>query len=264
MGILISMVKAKKHLGQHFLKNPETAKRIADGLTVRNSDHPLVEIGPGMGVLTRFLIEGDNPLTLFEIDPESVAYLKANLNLQNVHLVEGDFLKMRLDEYFPKGDFSIIGNFPYNISSQIFFRVLDYREQVREVVGMLQKEVAERLAAPPGGKVYGILSVLLQSYYSVEYLFTVEPEEFVPPPKVRSGVVRIHRLDTPRISCDPVEFKKVVKLAFSTRRKTLRNALKPMLREDGLREMVIFDRRAETLSVEEFSDLTEMIAAQGN
>lgn len=253
-------VRPKKHLGQHFLADPNIARNIVGALRLPDGVGAVLEIGPGMGVLTQYLLE--NPAyqtSVIEIDAESVAYLTEHYPALRGRIMEADLLKQNLDELFSNTPLSIIGNFPYNISTQIFFKVLDHRQQVREVVGMLQKEVAERLAEGPGSKTYGILSVLLQAYYTIEFLFTVPPHVFVPPPKVQSAVIRLTRNTTERLNCDEALFFKVVKQAFSTRRKTLRNALRIF----GLPDMTatIFDQRAEQLGVAEFVGLTNLIAA---
>ena len=248
-------VKAKKFLGQHFLTDETIAKRIVDSLT--GSTPNVMEIGPGMGVLTKYLI--NNPGLNFhvvELDRESVVWLRDHYPTLSV--IEGDFLRLDLDELFPEM-FAIIGNFPYNISSQILFRVFDYRNQAVEVVGMFQKEVAERVAAGPGSKTYGILSVLLSAFYNIEYLFTVNESVFNPPPKVKSAVIRLVRNDVERLECDEQLFVKVVKAGFNQRRKTLRNALRSAgLVIDGVDD-VFLAKRAEQLSVDEFVNLTKSI-----
>jgi 16S rRNA (adenine1518-N6/adenine1519-N6)-dimethyltransferase len=255
------VVRPKKHLGQHFLADPNIARNIVGALQLPDAVRTVLEIGPGMGVLTQYLLE--NPAyqtSVVEIDTESVAYLKEHYPALNGRIFATDFLKQNLGELFPGQPLAIIGNFPYNISSQIFFAVLNNRQQVREVVGMIQKEVAERLAEPPGSKTYGILSVLLQAYYKIEYLFTVPPHVFNPPPKVDSAVVRLTRNATEQLDCDEKLFFRVVKQAFQTRRKTLRNALKPFGMPAETTTAPIFDRRAETLGVAEFVDLTRHVA----
>ncbi|MBF9140093.1 16S rRNA (adenine(1518)-N(6)/adenine(1519)-N(6))-dimethyltransferase RsmA [Hymenobacter properus] len=255
------MVRPKKHLGQHFLADPNIARRIVGALQLPDAVRTVLEIGPGMGVLTQYLLE--NPAyqtSVVEIDTESVAYLREHYPALDGRIYATDFLKQNLGELFPGQPLAIIGNFPYNISSQIFFAVLNNRQQVREVVGMIQKEVAERLAEPPGSKTYGILSVLLQAYYKIEYLFTVPPHVFNPPPKVDSAVVRLTRNDVQQLDCDEKLFFRVVKQAFQTRRKTLRNALKPFGMPAEATTDPIFDRRAETLGVAEFVGLTRHVA----
>lgn len=233
----------------------QIAKRIADTLS-EYKEMPVLEIGPGTGVLTRFLLEAGHNLTVVELDMESVAYLENNFPELDGRIITGDFLKLDLSKMFP-APFCVIGNYPYNISSQIFFKVLEYKDQVPCCSGMLQKEVAERLAAGPGSKTYGILSVLLQAWYDVEYLFTVSEHVFDPPPKVKSGVIRVKRNSRTTLGCDEALFKTVIKTSFNQRRKTLRNSMKPLLGKDcpdyGL---PIFDKRPEQLSVEQFIELT--------
>ncbi len=256
----MKQVKPKKALGQHFLTDLNVAARIAATL----DDHkglPVLEVGPGMGVLTRFLLDNGHDVKVAEIDTESVAYLNANFPDLKGRIIEGDFLQMRLDEMYGGKDFCVIGNYPYNISSQIFFKVLDYKNEVTCCSGMLQKEVAERLAAPPGTKTRGILSVLLQAWYDVEYLFTVNENVFNPPPKVKSGVVKLRRNNVTDLGCDERLFKTVVKTSFGQRRKTLRNSLRGLLPpESTIPDDAIFMRRPEQLSVEEFIYLTNLIA----
>lgn len=255
---MITQVRAKKSLGQHFLKDEGIARRIADSLELSERT-PVLEIGPGMGVLTKYLINNSNAdFTVVEIDKESVAYL--NEHYPELRVIDGDFLKMRLDQVYPDG-LCVIGNFPYNISSQIFFKVLEYRDLVPQVVGMIQKEVAERLAEPPGSRTYGILSVLLQAYYDIEYLFTVDENVFAPPPKVKSAVIRLKRNSRKSLDCDEKLFFTVVKTAFNQRRKQLRNSLKPLLpKKDDEAEPKILDYRPEQLGVEDFVELTNYVA----
>ena len=251
-------VRAKKSLGQHFLTNEGIAKRIADALVVDNGAKlNTLEVGCGTGALTRHLLQrNDLCLKGIEIDDESIEYLRENLPAIMPNLYAADFLKADLRKIFPDGDFAVIGNFPYNISSQIFFKILDYRESVPQVVGMLQKEVAERLASGPGNKSYGILSVLLQAWYDIEYLFTVGEHEFSPPPKVKSAVIRLRRNSRTELGCDEANFKTVVKTAFNQRRKTLRNSLKPL----GVEVPEQFaGLRPEQLSVEEFITLCKSL-----
>ena len=249
------LVKPKKALGQHFLKDLQIAQRIADTLDTFKS-LPVLEIGPGMGVLTQFLLEAGHDLTVVELDMESVNYLNQNFPDLKGRIIAEDFLKLDLSKLFP-GQFCVIGNYPYNISSQIFFKVLDYKDQIPCCSGMLQKEVAERLAAGPGSKTYGILSVLLQAWYDVEYLFTVSEKVFDPPPKVKSAVLKITRNDRKELGCDEKLFKTVVKTSFNQRRKTLRNSMKPLLGKDCPDyALPIFDKRPEQLSVEQFVELT--------
>jgi 16S rRNA (adenine1518-N6/adenine1519-N6)-dimethyltransferase len=262
-------VRPKKALGQHFLNDRNTARKIVESLQVPTGHTTsILEIGPGMGVLTVLLNALQNiDLKLIEIDRESVAYLKANALVEPRNIIEGDFLKTDLSGIFA-GNFSIIGNFPYNISSQIFFKVLEHRNQVDQVVCMLQKEVAERIASKHGSKVYGILSVLLQAYYRIEYLFKVSPGVFTPPPKVMSAVIRLIRNESKTLQCDEKLFVQVVKQGFNNRRKTLRNALKNLNLAPEVASLVLLDKRAEQLSVEDFVQLTRLIeesrAATGN
>lgn len=251
-------VRAKKHLGQHFLKDQQIAERIANSLTGHGGYRNILEIGPGTGVLTQFLLTQDYQIWAIEVDKESIAYLKVHFPSISNRVFEADFLNFHFLEK-TGSPLAVIGNFPYNISSQIFFTILENKNEVPEIVGMVQKEVAERIASPPGSKVYGILSVLLQAYYDIEYLFTVEPHVFSPPPKVRSGVIRLKRNDIQSLACDEVLFKQVVKAGFQQRRKTLRNALKVMQLPEELVKEDVFSRRAETLSVQEFITLTSSI-----
>lgn len=251
----MQQVRAKKSLGQHFLRDLGVAQRIAETI----DSGRVLEIGPGMGVLTQYLLR--NPkidLTAVELDHESVEYL--NEWYPELKVIEADFLKMNLDELYPEGEFSIIGNYPYNISSQIFFKVLEYKDRIPVCSGMLQKEVAERLASKPGKKAYGILSVLLQAWYDIEYLFTVDAQLFNPPPKVQSAVIRLTRNRRRQLDCDEKLFKTVVKTAFNQRRKQLRNSLQvlagkgnPILQEE------LFTKRPEQLGVEEFQELTKLL-----
>jgi len=251
-------VKAKKKLGQHFLNDESIAKNIADSLTLKNYN-TILEIGPGMGMLTKYLLEKKATTYVVEIDTESVEYLKSNfLNLAS-RIIEEDFLKYDLNEVFKGEPFAIIGNFPYNISTQIVFKTLEMRDQIPEFSGMFQKEVAQRICSKEGSKVYGILSVLTQAFYNAEYLFTVPPNVFNPPPKVESGVLRLTRKENYTLPCDESLLFKVVKTGFQQRRKTLRNSLKTLNLSDNLREDVIFDKRPEQLSVEQFIELTTLI-----
>lgn len=252
-------VKPKKFLGQHFLANEAIARRIAEALVCSEGERlQVLEVGCGTGALTRHLLQrSDILLKGIEIDGESIAYLRENLPEIMPRLYEADFLKIDLRKIFSEGDFCVIGNFPYNISSQIFFKILEYRQSVPQVVGMLQKEVAERLASGPGNKSYGILSVLLQAWYDIEYLFTVGEHEFIPPPKVKSAVIRLHRNSRTDLGCDEARFKQVVKAAFNQRRKTLRNSLKQLGVEVPERYAGL---RPEQLSVEDFISLTAAIS----
>lgn len=255
-------VKAKKHLGQHFLNDESIAKDIADALTLKGYKNVL-EIGPGMGVLTKYLLEKPIDTYVIEIDTESVAYLDAHYPKLHGKIISKDFLKYNIKEVFNEEPFAIIGNFPYNISSQIVFRTLELRNQIPEFSGMFQKEVAERICSKKGSKVYGILSVLAQAFYDVEYLFTVSEHVFTPPPKVKSGVMRMIRKENYELPCDEKLFFNVVKTAFNQRRKTLRNSLKSLSLSDNLREDSIFGLRPEQLSVEQFIELTQKIGADG-
>ena len=256
----MNQVKAKKHLGQHFLTDENIAKQIADTLTLNGYD-TVLEIGPGMGVLTKYLLEKELDTYVIEIDTESVDYLNSHYPKLNGKVISKDFLKYNINEVFEGKPFAIIGNFPYNISTQIVFKCLEMRNQVPEFSGMFQKEVAERICSKKGSKVYGILSVLAQAFYDVEYLFTVEPEVFNPPPKVKSGVMRMIRKENYSLPCDEKLFFSVVKIGFQQRRKTLRNSLKSFGLSDNLKEDTIFDLRPEQLSVEQFIELTQKIAA---
>lgn len=260
----MQQVKPKKALGQHFLTDLGIARRIADTLDPFAS-LPVVEVGPGMGVLTQFLLEKGHDLTVVEIDTESVAYLKKNLPALDGRILETDFLQLNLGELFPDRQFCVIGNYPYNISSQIFFHILDWKDQVTCCSGMLQKEVAERLAAREGTKARGILSVLLQAWYDVEYLFTVDENVFNPPPKVKSGVVRLIRNSVTDLGCDPALFKTVVKTTFGQRRKTIRNSFRPLLPPGApMPESPLMALRPEQLSVAQFVELTNLLAATRN
>ncbi len=309
-----NLVRPKKALGQHFLTDLSVAQKIADALVVESdaaggeasgagashdagADHdsgaaaamPVLEIGPGMGVLSQYLLErGDIDLKMIEIDRESVDYLLVHFPKAAGRVIEGDFLKMNLSYFFPPksaasgsgssakgkghdaatGTFAVIGNFPYNISSQIFFRIIDHKDSIPQVVCMIQKEVAERIAEKPGSKTYGILSVLLQAWYDIEYLFTVGEGAFNPPPKVKSAVIRLRRNSRTDLGCDEKLFKTIVKTSFNQRRKTLRNSLKPLVTDKAAREVwtpeqtagflsnPVFDLRPERLGVEDFISLT--------
>lgn len=266
---MIKSVKAKKNLGQHFLRDENIAEKIASTISPdslpaghpQNWDSmPILEVGPGMGILTKYLMQTGRPLECVELDTESVEFL-ARL-YPDLKVREDDFLKLDLADIFG-GPFALIGNYPYNISSQIFFKVLDYRESVPVVAGMLQKEVAERICSGPGSKVYGILSVLLQMWYDCEYLFNVEPGVFMPPPKVTSGVLRLTRNSRTEAGCDERLFKRVVKTAFGQRRKTLRNSLASLIPPGSpALDSPLMPLRPERLSVEDFITLTNLIAQQ--
>ena len=283
------LVRPKKALGQHFLTDLSVAQKIADALVVDsvggavpeagavpsgNTDTamPVLEIGPGMGVLSQYLLEREDiDLKMIEIDRESVDYLLTHFQKASGRVIEGDFLKMNLSYFFP-GTFAVIGNFPYNISSQIFFRIIDHKDSIPQVVCMIQKEVAERIAEQPGSKTYGILSVLLQAWYDIEYLFTVGEGAFNPPPKVKSAVIRLRRNSRTELGCDEKLFKTIVKTGFNQRRKTLRNSLKPLIADKAAREAwtpeqstdflsnPVFELRPERLSVEDFIALTKLFS----
>jgi 16S rRNA (adenine1518-N6/adenine1519-N6)-dimethyltransferase len=249
------MVKPKKHLGQHFLKDERAAQRIVEAIT-QTDPTEILEVGPGTGVLTKYLIEGDANFRAFDVDEESVEYLQKHYPDQADKFLLKDFMS----EHIAQANTVILGNFPYNISSQLFFKIWDDRKNVSQVVCMVQKEVAERIVSKHGNKVYGILSVLLQAFYTAEYLFTVPPGDFYPPPKVHSGVIRLTRNDVTELPCDEKLFKQVVKMAFGKRRKTLRNALKDLNLPDSFTSEDIFNQRAEQLSVAEFIALTGQLA----
>ncbi len=247
-------VRPKKHLGQHFLKDENIARKIVDSLG--DDIVNVIEIGAGMGVLTKYLLQKDGiKLYVVEIDRDSVDYLKKQYPQLGERLILGDFLNHNLDEIL-KENFAVIGNFPYNISSQILFRVLEYRNRIHEVVGMFQNEVALRIAAKPGSKTYGILSVLMQAYYDIEYLFKVNETVFFPPPNVKSAVIRLRRNAVSSLDCDEKLFHRIVKTAFNQRRKTLRNALKSMEIDKTFTSEEIFGKRAEQLSVSDFIKIT--------
>lgn len=259
-------VRAKKELGQHFLKDLNIAQRIASTIDTANlpdqakqwGNLPVLEVGPGMGVLSQFLLKTGREVKAVELDMESVEFLRKVF--PDLQVIEGDFLKMDLDKIY-SGEFSLIGNYPYNISSQIFFKVLDFKERIPVVSGMLQKEVAQRICSKPGSKVYGILSVLLQAWYDCEYLFDVAPGVFAPPPKVTSGVIRLIRNERRELGCDEKIFKNVVKTSFGQRRKTLRNSLASLIPLNSpVWQDPILSRRPETLSVDEFIALTKSLS----
>jgi 16S rRNA (adenine1518-N6/adenine1519-N6)-dimethyltransferase len=255
-------VRPKKHLGQHFLKDLSIAQQIAGLLSGHNAYKKVLEIGPGMGVLTQYLLPNDQFEThVIEIDRESVSYLQQYFPSLRGRIIEGDFLQMDLRKLFQE-PVAIIGNFPYNISSQIFFRVLEYRAQIPEVVCMLQKEVAQRIASGPGNKDYGILSVLLQAYYDISYEFTVDASVFQPPPAVQSGVIRLRRNTVEALACDEKKFVQVVKQGFNNRRKMLRNALKPLNPPETMLSNPLLDKRAEQLSVADFVELTQLMTPE--
>ena len=260
----MQQVKAKKSLGQHFLTDLSVAKRIADTMAGYSAT-PLLEVGPGMGVLTRFLLDANHDLKVVELDSESVEYLGVNFPDLNGRIIAHDFLKLDLKRIYGDAHFNVIGNYPYNISSQIFFKVLDFKDQIDCCSGMLQREVAQRIAAGPGSKTYGILSVLLQAWYDIEYLFTVDENVFNPPPKVKSGVIKLVRNNVTDLGCDERLFKTVVKTSFGMRRKMLRSSLKSMFPQGSpVLATDLFRMRPEQLSVQQFVDLTNMVAAERN
>ena len=264
-------VKPKKFLGQHFLTDLSIASRIADTVDAC-PELPILEVGPGMGVMTQFLVRKSRKIKVVEIDYESVDYLRRTYPELGDNIIEDDFLKMHLEHTFGGSSFVLTGNYPYNISSQIFFKMLDYKELIPCCTGMIQKEVAERIAEKPGSKTYGILSVLLQAWYDIEYLFTVGSGCFAPPPKVESAVIRLRRNGRTSLGCDEKLFKTVVKTAFGQRRKMMRNPLKPLAAAKATREgwspeelaaflaQPVFTQRPEQLSVEDFVDLTNLLA----
>lgn len=263
-----SAVRAKKHLGQHFLKDQEVARKIAETLLLNGYDN-VIEIGPGTGVLTQYLLEQDINLLALDLDIESIEYLKTDFEINHLKLLQrkksfevryADFLKEDLSTLFNGAPFGITGNFPYNISTQIVFKMLEYKDRIPEFTGMFQKEVAKRICEKEGSKAYGILSVLVQAFYEAEYLFTVHPEVFNPPPKVQSGVLRLTRKDNLTIDCSETLLKTVVKAAFNQRRKTLRNSLKTLQLSENLTKDAIFDKRPEQISVADFIALTKKIA----
>lgn len=252
-------VRAKKHLGQHFLNDKNAAQRIVEALTPSLGFKQVLEVGPGMGVLSDFLLQHEEYETfLIDVDDESIAYLDEKYPQVGKRLIHGDFLTLDFSAYFPD-KLAVIGNFPYNISSQILFKILEERNKVVEMVGMFQKEVAERCVAKPGSKEYGILSVFLQAYYDVSYLFTVKAGAFNPPPKVLSGVMRMVRNDRESLDCDEKLFWRIVKAAFNQRRKTLRNALSGVIPKDQMSDNPLYELRAERLSVADFIKLTNEI-----
>jgi 16S rRNA (adenine1518-N6/adenine1519-N6)-dimethyltransferase len=251
-------IKAKKHLGQHFLCDEGIARKIVEGLLQKDKTNCVLEIGAGTGVLTKYLINEVPQFFALDVDQESIDYLKTMYPDKANQIVYCDFLKADLKQ-FASGSFNVIGNFPYNISSQIMFKVLEHRHTIPFVVGMFQKEVAKRIAEKPGTKVYGILSVLLQAFYDIEYLFTVHENVFSPPPKVKSGVIRLTRNARTQLSCPEDLFFKVVKTTFNQRRKTIRNSIKPLLNGVKLADHLLLDKRPEQLSVAEFEELTNLL-----
>lgn len=251
-------VKAKKNFGQHFLKDENIANRVADTLKDFTT-LPVMEVGAGTGMLTKFLLKREVDLKVVEIDNESIVYLKEHFPELEGKIIEKDFLKLNFNDYF-NTEFCVIGNYPYNISSQIFFKVLDNRKQIPFCSGMIQKEVAERMAAPPGSKTYGILSILMQVWYDIEYLFTVNEQAFIPPPKVKSAVIKLTRNNREKLNCNENLFKTVVKTSFNQRRKMLRNSIKSLLSEDShLPDDPLLAKRPEQLSIEQFEQLTSLL-----
>ena len=255
-------VRAKKHLGQHFLKDDSVCERICSIYSEKKSSNALLEIGPGMGALTKHLAKLEN-INLFciEYDLESVSYLKEKGLLNNKKIIQGDFLKLDLNDLFKTTQFDIIGNFPYNISSQILFKCLEYKDQVHQITGMFQKEVAERICSTPGSKSYGILSVLMQAYYNIDYCFTINEDAFIPPPKVKSAVINCTRNNKKALPCDEKAFKIIVKTAFNQRRKTLRNALKSIYNNPE-NKFPFQDKRAEQLSVNDFVQICSFFSSK--
>jgi len=252
-------VRAKKHLGQHFLNDENIAKKIVDALVMADAKTPVIEIGPGTGVLTKYLIEklGTN-LYALDVDRDSVAYLQRHYPASAKNILLQDFLEYDIKQII-KGKFNVIGNFPYNISSQIMFKVLEHRNDVDIAVGMFQKEVAQRLAEKPGSKTYGIISVLLQTYYNIEYLFTVHENVFTPPPKVKSAVIRLTRNERKKLECDEELFTRIVKATFNQRRKQIRNSIKAVIDIPDSETIPLFQKRPEQLSVEQFIELTKFV-----
>ncbi len=254
-------VKAKKHLGQHFLKDKNICQKIARQYSAHHECKKVLEIGPGMGALTEYLISDGLDVWVMDIDSESIVYLQNNFPALEGKIIEADFLKSDLEQVMGNEKFAVVGNFPYNISSQILFKCIDYKDTIPEIMGMFQKEVAERVAEKPGSKRYGILSVLLQAYYDIEYCFTVDEHVFDPPPKVKSGVIRCVRNEREKLPCDEKLFKQVVKACFNQRRKTIRNSVKPLLRGNQL-DHPLMALRPERLSVEDFIELTDLIESK--
>lgn len=253
-------VKAKKHLGQHFLTDKNICQKIANQYQKSRGCKKVLEIGPGMGALTEFLLKNDLDVWAMDVDTESIDYLKKNFPALEGKLLEADFLKADLNALLGDEPFSVVGNFPYNISSQILFKCIDFRNQIPEIMGMFQREVAQRVAEPPGSKQYGILSVLLQTYYDIDYCFTVDEHVFDPPPKVKSGVIRCVRNDRDKLPCDEKLFKQLVKMSFNQRRKTIRNSIKPLIKGKGL-DHEFLALRPEVLSVDQFIELTHLVAS---
>ena len=252
-------MKAKKSYGQHFLNSPQIGERIAGSLRQTDVYGKVLEVGPGRGMLTKYLLKRGVDLVVVEADPDMVLYLNRHFPELKGRIIQADFLKVPLDRLFDDQAFGLIGNFPYNISSQILFRMLDYRKQIPEMVGMFQKEVAERIVAGPGSKTYGIISVLVQAYYEGEYLFGVDRRKFTPPPRVQSAVIRLTRKTEWQLDCNEELFRKTVKLAFSQRRKMLRNTMKLLVPDAEMLAEEFFKQRPEALSVEDFINLSKRI-----
>ena len=255
-------MKAKKSYGQHFLTNEEITSNIADAFVGNHKN--VLEVGPGRGMLTKYLLEKDYHLLVVEADRDMVNFLRKNFPALQNNIVSADFLKVPIDSLFQNEPFALIGNFPYNISSQILFKMIEHKELIPEMVGMFQKEVAERVISKPGNKTYGVVSVLIQAWYEGEYLFTVDKSNFNPPPKVQSGVIRLRRRNIDQLGCDEKLFKTVVKQAFSQRRKMLRNTMKPFLAGNALLDEPLFTQRPERLSVDDFIKLTNIIEQEKN
>lgn len=258
----VGKVRAKKHLGQHFLIDKNVSKKIADQFGNHQGCKRVLEIGPGTGALTQFLAEKkENELWVIEVDRDSIAFLKDHYAQLKNRIIEADFLKLDPTEYFGTEPFAVVGNFPYNISSQILFKCLEHRNQVPEIMGMFQKEVAERIAEKPGTKTYGIISVLLQTFYDIQYCFTVDEHVFDPPPKVKSGVIRLTRNERQQLDCDEKLFIQIVKACFNQRRKMIRNSIKPFIHNENF-ESRFLTIRPERLSVDDFIELT--LSVQNN
>jgi 16S rRNA (adenine1518-N6/adenine1519-N6)-dimethyltransferase len=256
-------VRAKKHLGQHFLTDKNICRKIADQFIAHEDCKRVLEIGPGMGALTEFLLERPAvEVSVMEIDTDSIAYLKTHYPALENRIYEADFLRVDLKKIMGDEPFSVVGNFPYNISSQILFKCLDHRDQIPEIMGMFQKEVAERVAEKPGTKVYGIMSVLLQAFYDITYCFTVDEHVFNPPPKVKSGVIRCTRNTRDKLDCNEELFIRIVKMSFNQRRKTIRNSIKQLIKDKGF-DHPMLNERPERLSVEQFVELTKMVEKLG-
>ncbi len=255
------IMKAKKSFGQHFLNSEDIALRISNSLIRTDATNAVLEVGPGKGVLSKYLLQKDIEYVAVEADRDMVNYLEFYYEEIRGKVILDDFLKVDLSQVFDGRSFSLIGNFPYNISSQILIKLIEYRAFIPEMVGMFQKELAERVIAPPGNKTYGVISVLVQAYYSGEYLFSVNPGSFTPPPKVKSAVIRLERKDNEELDCDPDLFRIVVKTAFGKRRKMLRNTIKSLVADDQALKDSFFDQRPERLSLEDFIELTKFVEA---